>query len=132
MDFLRRLDDSRDMLGRAFQDLPPGTIKTSIRLVTWQLPTMAKLVKWGKEQDSTCSCGAPAGSAAHVMLRWPTLRNAITAAHDSILSSIRLSLRDQCPPFTQHWCATVGTLFPELTNEFQALASHLNGPALST
>ena len=49
-DFLRRRDDSRDMLGRAFQDLPPGTIKTSIRLVTWQLPTMAKLVKWGKEQ----------------------------------------------------------------------------------
>ena len=28
-DFLRRRDDSRDMLGRAFQDLPPGTIKTS-------------------------------------------------------------------------------------------------------
>ena len=48
-DFLRRRDDSRDMLGRAFQDLPPGTIKTSIRVVTWQLPTMAKLVKWGKE-----------------------------------------------------------------------------------
>ena len=49
-DFLRRRDDSRDMLGRAFQDLPQGTIKTiktSIRLVTWQLPTMAKLVKWG-------------------------------------------------------------------------------------
>ena len=33
-DFLRRRDDSRDMLGRAFKDLPPGTIKTSIRLVT--------------------------------------------------------------------------------------------------
>ena len=28
-DFLRRRDDSRDMLGRAFQDLPPGSIKTS-------------------------------------------------------------------------------------------------------
>ena len=93
-------DDLRDMLGRAFQDLPPGTIKTSIRLVTWQLPTMAKLVKWGKEQDSTCSCGAPVESAAHVMLRCPTFRKAITAAHDSILSSIRLVLRDQCSHFT--------------------------------
>ena len=64
-DFLRRRDDSRDMLGCAFQDLPPGTIITSIHLMTWQLPTMAKLVKWGKEQDSTCTCGAPAESAAH-------------------------------------------------------------------
>ena len=116
------------MLGRAFQDLPPGTIKTSIRLVTWQLPAMAKLVKWGKEQDSTCSCGAPAESAAHVMLRCPTLSNVITAAHDSILSSIHLALRDQCPHFTQDWCAAVGTLFPELTAEFPALASHLDGP----
>ena len=89
---------------------------------------MAKLVKWGKEQDSTCSCGAPAESAAHVMLRCPTLCNSITAAHDSILSSIRLALRDQCPHFTQHWCATVGTLFSGLTAEFPALASHLNGP----
>ena len=29
-DFLRRRDDSRDMLGRAFQDLPPGTIKKQL------------------------------------------------------------------------------------------------------
>ena len=56
---------------------------------------MAKLVKWGREQDSTCSCGAPTESAAHVMLRCPILSNAITVAHDSILSSIRLALRDQ-------------------------------------
>ena len=88
---------------------------------------MAKLVKSGKEQDSTCSCRAPAESAAHVMLRCLTLSNAITAAHDSILSSIRLALRDQCPHFTQHWCATVGSLFPGLTAEFPAFASRLNG-----
>ena len=62
------------------------------------------------------------------MLRCPTLSSAITAAHDSILSSIRLALRDQCPHFTQHWCATAGNLFPGLIAEFPALVSHLNGP----
>ena len=88
-DILRRRDDSCDMLGYAFQDLPAVTIKTSIRLVTWQLPAMAKLLKWGKKQDSICTCSAPAVSAAHVMLRCPTLSNAITAAHESILNSFR-------------------------------------------
>ena len=116
------------MLGCAFHALPPGTIKTSIRFVTWQLPAMAKLVKWGREQDSTCTCGAPAVSAAHVMLRCPTRSNAITAAHDSVLNSIRQALRDQCPHFMQHWCTTAGTLFPGLTAEFPALATHLDGP----
>ena len=89
---------------------------------------MAKLVKWGKDQDSTCSCGAPVESAAHVMLRCPTLSNAITAAHDSILSSILLALRDQCAHFMQHWCVTAGTLFPGLTAEFPPLAPHLDRP----
>ena len=89
---------------------------------------MAKFVKWGKEQDSSCTCGAPAESAAHVMLRCPTFSNAITAAHDSFLNSIRQALRDQCPHFTQHWCGTAGSLFPGLTAEFPTLATHLNGP----
>ena len=91
-DFLRRRNDSRDMLGCAFQDLPPRNAKTGIRLVTWQLPTMAKLVKWGKEQDSTCTCGAASESAAHVMLRCPTLSNTFTAAHDAVLTGIRMAL----------------------------------------
>ena len=102
------------MLGCAFQDLSPGNAKTGIRLVTWQLPTMAKLVKWVKEQDSTCTCGAASESAAHVMLRCPTLSNAITAAHDAVLTSIRMALRDQCPSLTQHWCTAAGSPFPEL------------------
>ena len=80
------------------------------------------------EQDSTCSCGAPVESAAHVMLRCPTLSNAITVAHDSILSSIRTALRDQCPHVTQHWCTTAGSLFPGLTTEFPSLAPHLDRP----
>ena len=59
-DFSRRRDDARDSLklGCAFQGLSPGTAKTAIRLVTWQLPMVAKLVQWGREQDSTCTCGA--------------------------------------------------------------------------
>ena len=89
-------------------------------------------VKWGREQDSTCSCGAPVESAAHVMLRCPTLSDAITAAHDSILSSIRLALCDQCPHFTQHCCTTAGTLFPGLTTEFPSLAPHLDRPRFAT
>ena len=74
------------MLGRAFRELDPGNVKTGIRMVTWQLPTMAKLVKWGKEQDSTCTCGAQVETTAHVMLRCKTLSNAITAAHDAVLA----------------------------------------------
>ena len=62
------------------------------------------------------------------MLRCSTLSNAITAAHDSILSSIRLALRDQCPHFTQHWCTTAGTLFPGLTAAFPSLVPHLDRP----
>ena len=89
---------------------------------------MAKLVKWGREQDSTCTCGAPVESAAHVMLRCPTRSNAITAAHDSVLTSIRQALRDRCSCFTQHWCTAAGSLFPTLTADFPALACHLDGP----
>ena len=118
------------MLGCAFQDLAPGAAKTGIRLMTWQLPTMAKLVKKGREQDSTCTCGAPVESAAHVVLQCPTLSNAITVVHDSVLASIRQALQDHCSRFTQHWCTAAGSLFPtgSLTAEFPALASHLDGP----
>ena len=61
------------------------------------------------------------------MLRCHALSNAITAAHDSILNSIRQALRAQCPHFTQHWCTTAGSLFPGLTAEFSTLAARLNG-----
>ena len=53
-DFLRRRNDSRDMLGCAFQDLAPGTAKTSIRLVTSQLPTIS------------CQMGKGAGQHLHL------------------------------------------------------------------
>ena len=99
--FLLRPHESRDMLGRAFRKLDPGIAKTGIRMVTWQLPTMAKLVKWGKEQNSTCTCGAPVETTAHVMLRCKTLSNAITAVHDAVLASVRHILRDADADFEQ-------------------------------
>ena len=116
------------MLGRAFKELVPWNAKSGIRIVTWQLPTMAKLVKWGKEQDSSCMCGAPTKTAAHVMLRCPSLSNAITAAHDAVLEGIRYVLRVACPEFTQHWCARVGDLFPTLTETNPPL--HQSNPSL--
>ena len=67
------------MLGLAFEDLSPGNAKTGIRLMAWQFPTMAILVKWGKEQDSTCMSGDSVESAAHVMLRCETLSHSFTA-----------------------------------------------------
>ena len=79
-------------------------------------------------KDSTCTSGAPVESAAHVMLCCPTLSNAITAAHDSVLASIRQALEDHCPCFTQHWCTAAGSLCPSLTAEFPTLTSHLDGP----
>ena len=88
------------MMGRAFKELVPGNAKTGIRMVIWQLLTMAKLVKWGKEQDSSCMCGAPTEIAAHVILRCPSLSNAINAAHDAVLEGIRHVLRSACPEFS--------------------------------
>ena len=119
------------MLGRAFKELVPGNTKTGIRMVTWQNPTMAKLVKWGKEQDSSSMCGAPTETAAHVMLRCPSLSNAITAAHDTVLEGIRHVLRSACPEFTQHWCARAGDLFPSLTNTYPPLRPLFVGAAVS-
>ena len=85
---------------------------------------MAKLVNWGKEQDSTCICGAPAETTAHVMLQCKTLSNPITAAHGTVFASIRHALQDVDPAFEQHWCAKAGDLFPDLASAHPALHPH--------
>ena len=77
--FLARTGESRDMLGAAFCEVLYCHVRTVLQMITWQLPVMARLVKWGKETDPKCACGCIAETTAHVMLQCRNLHDAITA-----------------------------------------------------
>ena len=51
--FLARTGESRagDMLGAAFCEVLYCHVRTVPQMITWQLPVMARLVKWGRETD---------------------------------------------------------------------------------
>ena len=71
--------------------------------------------------DPKCSCGCMAETTAHMMLRCPYLNDATTARHNTVLGQVREAFQMLDNTFEQQWCATVGSLFPELMEEYPEL-----------